>query len=618
MSNKQSDALASYFHELLDNDLEVDIETEESTEIEADSGAEKTAKQEESIVEAAGDDEALKQEKKGPEPRVDALNDANINTENGHEKDGAENLATDKVVSETRNGAVADENNDAYNVDLANVEITATQLLNSESVDEELQEDESDLTGVSQSPSAASELSESESNAPEVMAANLEVGHAEEVAPFQAIENASDEASANEFVPKNEVVLANEPELLASIDIDDELADVDEVDMEAEIAAEIDAEFAQQGQVPVELDADEDGQDSKREVVNVEESLETEVETEENHSAPESMAATNLAETAELNDTSTNEIAETQENSEEGSKKKVDTVDSAPNSTAEQEPEPEPEPRLAGQPSVDESTEAKQATPKPQIAVELESEERPFLESKNETLKKVDIQSLLNTIPKPLTIETATLAKLDQRQWTVAPPKTQHVTWLKNCLHLHVKARALAEAKAQAEQAAAQATQTHYLCDDPLVQSRFQVLLFRIGGLQLAVPLAKLGGIFRVEKDAITPLFGKPDWFMGMAKDELGNLQIVNTAKWLLKDKFSGSEIDDLKLDYIILLDDSRWGLACTGVNDTIFLEHHQVKWNRNPEKRPWLGGILTKEMCVLLDVDVLVRELKQLSGKPS
>src|SRR5690606_17653400 len=49
----------------------------------------------------------------------------------------------------------------------------------------------------------------------------------------------------------------------------------------------------------------------------------------------------------------------------------------------------------------------------------------------------------------------------------------------------------------------------------------FEALLFDVGGLTLAVPLVSLGSIHRLD-GAITPLFGQPDWFLGLLPTERG------------------------------------------------------------------------------------------------
>ena len=44
----------------------------------------------------------------------------------------------------------------------------------------------------------------------------------------------------------------------------------------------------------------------------------------------------------------------------------------------------------------------------------------------------------------------------------------------------------------------------------------FECLLFDVAGLTLAVPLGCLGTIYPLHDQELTPLFGQPDWFLGI------------------------------------------------------------------------------------------------------
>src|SRR5690606_31871241 len=53
-------------------------------------------------------------------------------------------------------------------------------------------------------------------------------------------------------------------------------------------------------------------------------------------------------------------------------------------------------------------------------------------------------------------------------------------------------------------------------------EAPFEALLFDVGGLTLAVPLISLGSIHSLD-GPITPLFGQPDWFLGLLPTQAGN-----------------------------------------------------------------------------------------------
>ena len=54
----------------------------------------------------------------------------------------------------------------------------------------------------------------------------------------------------------------------------------------------------------------------------------------------------------------------------------------------------------------------------------------------------------------------------------------------------------------------------------------FECLLFDVAGLTLAVPLVCLGSIYSLAGHELTPLFGQPEWFLGILPSQAGNLKV--------------------------------------------------------------------------------------------
>jgi len=143
----------------------------------------------------------------------------------------------------------------------------------------------------------------------------------------------------------------------------------------------------------------------------------------------------------------------------------------------------------------------------------------------------------------------------------------------------------------------------------------FQTLIFNVGKLPLAVPLLKLGGIVHmsVEQD-ITPLVGTPDWFMGLVPNERGNLMVIDTQKYLMPEQSSASTENTCgnkgNYEYLILLDDSNWALACHSVGDAKNLTLNDIRWSEKSSSRPWFGGMVVEYMSALVEVDELINML--------
>lgn len=131
-------------------------------------------------------------------------------------------------------------------------------------------------------------------------------------------------------------------------------------------------------------------------------------------------------------------------------------------------------------------------------------------------------------------------------------------------------------------------------------QSRFDVLLFKVSGLTLAVPLISLGQIQPLT-DELTPLFGQADWFMGLQPTAAGKIRTVNTAKFVMPERYDPKFLETAK--YVMSINGVPWGLAVDSVNQPITLMPEDVKWRGDRSKRPWLAGTVKDHMCALLDI---------------
>lgn len=138
-----------------------------------------------------------------------------------------------------------------------------------------------------------------------------------------------------------------------------------------------------------------------------------------------------------------------------------------------------------------------------------------------------------------------------------------------------------------------------------LQEGEFQALFFDVAGLTLAVPLTHLGGIHNLEKPS--PLFGKPDWYMGVMVHREEKLNTVDTARWVMPERYDNDLEESLNYQYLIMLGESHWGLACEKLINTVTLKPDDVKWRAERGKRPWLAGMVKEKMCALLDISQLV-----------
>ena len=134
-------------------------------------------------------------------------------------------------------------------------------------------------------------------------------------------------------------------------------------------------------------------------------------------------------------------------------------------------------------------------------------------------------------------------------------------------------------------------------------QERFECLLFKVGGLSLAVPLVELGTIYPMTEE-LTPLFGQADWFMGLLTVKQHNIRTVNTAKIVMPERYIETMNDDFT--YVLSINGVDWGLAVDDVANAVTLDPDAVRWRSERSKRPWLAGTVVEHMCALLDISQL------------
>lgn len=140
-------------------------------------------------------------------------------------------------------------------------------------------------------------------------------------------------------------------------------------------------------------------------------------------------------------------------------------------------------------------------------------------------------------------------------------------------------------------------------------QQDFDVLLFDVSGLTLAVPLVALGQIQPIT-DELTPLFGQADWFMGLQPTPSGKVRTVNTARFVMPERYDERFEETAK--YVVSINGVPWGLAVDSVKQPIRLAPDDVKWRSERSKRPWLAGTVKAHMCALLDIPRIGQLLTQ------
>lgn len=132
----------------------------------------------------------------------------------------------------------------------------------------------------------------------------------------------------------------------------------------------------------------------------------------------------------------------------------------------------------------------------------------------------------------------------------------------------------------------------------------FQILLFEVAGIKLAVPLIELCGVIEWT-DSVTEMPGHADFYMGILQHLGHKVAVIDTARMILpENKLSQLAGDDPRerVNHIVLIDDYRWGLACDSIGEVITLNPDEVKWRTSKTTRGWLAGTVIEHMCALLN----------------
>ncbi len=140
----------------------------------------------------------------------------------------------------------------------------------------------------------------------------------------------------------------------------------------------------------------------------------------------------------------------------------------------------------------------------------------------------------------------------------------------------------------------------------------FQVLLFTVAGLKLAVPLTELNGIVEWGDEYISELPGHKSWYLGIIQNQGKSVPVIDTLQQVVpQNRWPANYLTERKFKHIIMIDNSRWGLACETVLEVVTLKTDAVKWRSTRTKRRWLMGTVIDHMCALLDSPEFAKMLK-------
>gem|GEM_PF-2306902 len=144
----------------------------------------------------------------------------------------------------------------------------------------------------------------------------------------------------------------------------------------------------------------------------------------------------------------------------------------------------------------------------------------------------------------------------------------------------------------------------------------FQVMMFSVANLKLAIALKDLSNIIVWDEKYITEMPGHAQWYLGLVQHRGKNVPVIDTVQQVIPpNRLAGVMKNRRELKHIIMINDEQWGLACDQINGIVTLAADAVKWRSERTARRWLLGTVKDQMCALLDAEEFALMLKTGEG---
>ncbi len=133
-------------------------------------------------------------------------------------------------------------------------------------------------------------------------------------------------------------------------------------------------------------------------------------------------------------------------------------------------------------------------------------------------------------------------------------------------------------------------------------------MLVEIYGLKLALPLEYIEGTQHINMLTLQ-LDNLHDWILGSFGSPLSLTQIVDTAGFLIPDRY-----DATKSHYkeVVVLTGRRWAISCDELVKSIKVPSARININTDKKSRPWLLGTYMPERCAIVDIPELLEQLER------
>jgi len=147
------------------------------------------------------------------------------------------------------------------------------------------------------------------------------------------------------------------------------------------------------------------------------------------------------------------------------------------------------------------------------------------------------------------------------------------------------------------------------------LQKGFQSLSFAVSNIKLCVPLQQLNGIVDWNGE-FSRLPGQAKWCIGLMHSRDRYVNIVDLYGLLNKSPSHfqlNTKLEEKPGQYLLLVGNSKWGLACDSVDTISLLYHNDINWRASGASE-FIMGTEINGMRLILNAEEMVRRLEDSS----
>ncbi|MGB5326306.1 MAG: hypothetical protein WBN40_12895 [Pseudomonadales bacterium] len=146
------------------------------------------------------------------------------------------------------------------------------------------------------------------------------------------------------------------------------------------------------------------------------------------------------------------------------------------------------------------------------------------------------------------------------------------------------------------------------------VQSeQLRCLVFKVANLHLALPTQYLAGVtpFVPEQLCEPGAVELEQWQRAFADICMGSVDgdlLLDTARLVMPERYQPAMRDEYR--QMVRISDMCWRFAVDGIGSEMVFNAGDVRWRSQHTRREWLAGTVIDQMCAIVDVDALHRNL--------